>query len=775
MTEIWNCNNVTMRKRMFLTAILAEILLVLCCGAIGFFRFSGQKPFTYTADDMQLLYADGETETGSYADVSYTDVKSVVTPVFRLQNGIYEVHASFAGQGIVKAGLIYDQSRNGRELFDNDEFDVLPERKEFAFRVKIHEDSPVRLKLRLTGDAVEGDCIQLLEVRVTPSRLTCVYPVFLAAALLAAADLLAFGYCRYYRRWSSGRRTGFLILVFTFLFTSVPLFRPGMIHGKDMVFHLQRMEGLYQGLMSGQFPVRIQPEWLYGHGYAVSVFYGDIFLYFPALLRMIGFTVEEACKCYLLAVNAATAVIAFYSFRRIAGDDFSGMGGCILYLGSPYRLHCLFNLKMGRSGAMMFYPLIVAGFYLLFTEDVNSKEYKGLWKYLALGFTGLLMTHMLSGLMAAIYAALACLVFCRRVCRKETFLEIVKAAGSFILLNLWFLVPFLDYMLREELKINAGLGAAVEAETDYYSLMADFAQEGKNLFQLLTDRDSLGYALLLLVAVYIVLMPYQKKGEPLTKHGRCMLAWTLFSLWVCTKYFPVVELAKASTLICHYFLVTQYQLRFMSVTVVFAACLGALFLAGYMHGGEKKKAGLLVGVLLGVTVWQCDGYFQTTDASEIFLDAADLNFYSGKDNLDFAVGNGEYLPVAADQSQFTEEVVPQEGVTLGEVEREYLTWRVEAVNLSAEEKEITLPVLYYTGYRAYDVTTKTVLAAYLGDNGCVTVRVPGNYEGRFEMKYYVAWYWRAAEIVSLLSLSMYGICRTGIGKRWKKRRFEPGM
>lgn len=774
MTEIWNCDNSTMRKHIFWAVILAEALFILCYSMLIVCE-ERQKPLAYTADDMQLLYADGETEVGCYTDVSYTDVKSVVTPAFRLKDGIYEVQASFVGQGIVKAGLIYDQSRNGRELFDNDEFDVLPERKGFAFRVKIHEDSPVRLKLRLTGDAVEGDYIQLLEVQITPSRLTCVYPVFLAVALLAAADLLAFGYCRYYKRWSSGRRTGFLILVFTFLFTSAPVFREGMIPGKDVVFHLQRMEGLYQGLMSGQFPVRIQPEWLYGHGYAVSVFYGDVFLYFPALLRMVGFTVEEACKCYLLAVNAATAVIAFYSFSRIAGDDFSGMGGSILYLGSPYRLHCLFNLKIGRSGAMMFYPLIVAGFYLLFTEDVNSKEYKGLWKYLVFGFTGLLMTHMLSGLMAAVYAVLACLVFCRRVCRKETFLEITKAAGSFILLNFWFLVPFLDYMLRERMKINTGLGTVVEAGTDYYALMEDFAQEGRNLFQLLTDRNSLGYALLLLVAVYIVLMPYQKKEEPLTKCGRCMLVWTMFSLWVCTKYFPVVELSKASALICRYFLVTQFQLRFMSVTVVFAACLGALFLAGYTRGDERKKAGLLMGVLLGVTVWQCNGYFQTLDASETFLDAADLNFYKGHGGSGFSVGNGEYLPVAADQSLFTEEVVPQEEITLGEVEREYLTWRVEAVNSSAEEKEITLPVLYYTGYHAYDIRTKTALDAYLGDNGCVTVRVPGNYEGWFEMKYDEAWYWRAAEMVSLLSLFMYGMCRTGLWKRWKERRFKPEM
>ena len=47
---------------------------------------------------------------------------------------------------------------------------------------------------------------------------------------------------------------------------------------------------------------------------------------------------------------------------------------------------------------------------VLFTEDVDSKEYKKIWGYLTIGFTGLLMTHMLSGLMVAVYAVAACLV-----------------------------------------------------------------------------------------------------------------------------------------------------------------------------------------------------------------------------------------------------------------------------------------------------------------------------------------------------------------------------
>ena len=87
--------------------------------------------------------------------------------------------------------------------------------------------------------------------------------------------------------------------------------------GADGSFHLLRIEGLKETLLSGeQFPVRVQENWLYGHGYAVSSFYGDLPLLFPVLLRLIGFSLMDAYKLFVLAVLAGTAIIAYISFYR---------------------------------------------------------------------------------------------------------------------------------------------------------------------------------------------------------------------------------------------------------------------------------------------------------------------------------------------------------------------------------------------------------------------------------------------------------------------------
>ena len=67
-----------------------------------------------------------------------------------------------------------------------------------------------------------------------------------------------------------------------------PFLSGGVWHGSDLGYHLRRIENIAMGLADGQFPVRIQSDWLLGNGYAVGVFYGDILPYFPAALRLLG-------------------------------------------------------------------------------------------------------------------------------------------------------------------------------------------------------------------------------------------------------------------------------------------------------------------------------------------------------------------------------------------------------------------------------------------------------------------------------------------------------
>lgn len=168
-----------------------------------------------------------------------------------------------------------------------------------------------------------------------------------------------------YKNCPVGKRKIYISLLLIIAFASYPVFSYFLYNTHDISFHLLRIQGLKEGLLSGQFPVRIQPNWLNGYGYGVSVFYGALFLYVPAFLTLIGFQIQTAYKVYILLVNTATCLIAYYCFRKVFADDKAGVLASLLYTLAPYRLTNLYiRAAVGEYTAMVFLPLIFYGLFL---------------------------------------------------------------------------------------------------------------------------------------------------------------------------------------------------------------------------------------------------------------------------------------------------------------------------------------------------------------------------------------------------------------------------
>lgn len=115
------------------------------------------------------------------------------------------------------------------------------------------------------------------------------------------------------------RKNGIVLLVII-MFISIPLFYGKIYDGHDLDFHLQRINGIYHGLLDGKINTKIQPCWYDDYGYAVGIFYGDLFLYFPAALRCIGMSIVASYKCFVFAINVLTVLISNYCFSKIWGQ-----------------------------------------------------------------------------------------------------------------------------------------------------------------------------------------------------------------------------------------------------------------------------------------------------------------------------------------------------------------------------------------------------------------------------------------------------------------------
>ena len=78
-----------------------------------------------------------------------------------------------------------------------------------------------------------------------------------------------------------------IVLLISFAFCILLLFDHLYI-GADLGFHISRIKGLADSLSAHQLTAYISPYTNNGFGYAMGLFYGDIFLYPFAFLYLVG-------------------------------------------------------------------------------------------------------------------------------------------------------------------------------------------------------------------------------------------------------------------------------------------------------------------------------------------------------------------------------------------------------------------------------------------------------------------------------------------------------
>ena len=102
-------------------------------------------------------------------------------------------------------------------------------------------------------------------------------------------------------------RVCFVLLSYA-LIASLPMFVGFLPVMDDLVFSSVRIEGIKDAILEGQIPAIILPNSLLGYGYADPVFYPNLLLYFPAIMRILGFTFMESYKTFVFLIGRVVAM-----------------------------------------------------------------------------------------------------------------------------------------------------------------------------------------------------------------------------------------------------------------------------------------------------------------------------------------------------------------------------------------------------------------------------------------------------------------------------------
>ncbi len=484
----------------------------------------------------------------------------------------------------------------------------------------------------------------------------------------------------------------------------------------DTRSHMLRIEGIARGLLDGQFPVILAPNYFNEYG-QLTFLYPNIFLYPFACLRLLNVSMTAAYRTMAVSVNILTAFCAYKASIVIFSSRKTRLITVLLYLFLPYRMLIMLNSLLpvggGAAGSGMaaaFLPLIISGCYLLINNDRSAI------KYLLAGISGVLNSHILTLLLLSCFLALMFILNIRLLFSQKAsrLIMILKTVFLTLILNFGMLFIFLNCYFSDWDKKRILWG-------DFVSGLIGFS----HIFHY--PRICL-YITAIVFSLILLIMKRKQMSRPdvILVSELTVIAALIFML--TTKVTPWTFLFEHFPAIKSIVLYLQFPdrlymlfetLMLFSILIIYTRTYRESSSTGYIHSIFSGYIPACVLILLLIlSMWESYSAYFRSDILLIDRVCGDINTF---DQLDYVPEDFNADSYAADAAYLTD----SEGNTVYEgvdsLSYSKVGTHIE-YSYSSGSKDLTgvFPLTYYKGYRAYNENGRA-LPLYCSDNGRVSV------------------------------------------------------
>lgn len=629
------------------------------------------------------------------------------------------------------------------------------------------------LTLRVTETLAEGQTFALQSVTLTEQPVWRVTSLVGWLLLFAVADALLS--LLFLGRTPRAPRCGWgvvLLLAGGIVLASLPYCADFLYTGHDLRFHCYRIWAAGQALADGQFPVRMFTDGFHGYGAATPLYYCDLFLYIPALLYNAFLPLQTCYQIYVLLVNTATMLLAYYSFARIGEHRLYGAVAAFAYTLCAYRLtNMMIRASVGEYTAMTFLPLVALGAWAIARHERPTARD---WLPLGLGMAGIVQSHLLTTELAAIFLALFWICNLQVMVRPPRLLAALEAVLTAVGLTAWFLLPCMQTLNGQKIMISDVHPAPLQSTGTYLIQLLGFFGVSSGSSGAGTAGDmplTLGLAgcLALGLALWCCLRRDCWQKTPDTQRRwlglRGSLALCLLAMWMSTTSFPWDWLAnKLPQKIVDILLKPQFSWRYLAVAVVLAGVISVLALRLTEELAPRLARGVAVALVVS-TLLYVGAFYRDYAYSK---DTITLISTETVTDFPYETMGYDYLPAGADLATFdrVQATTRDEDVTavwLGQ-------GNLECQNDTDSTAEVELPLLAYQHYTARDAATGELLPLTENEQHCLRVTLPAGYRGTVQVRYTPPFAWRIAELVTVATaLGLAGWAVQGYRRRRRER------
>lgn len=661
----------------------------------------------------------------------YSSVAS--TPNYVMNRGIYKVSLTYS---VDQEGSVLELWEQGSKIAA---WPIGTAEKELTAEFALSRDAKeLQFRVNYSGNGT----LTLKKFSLAPRTLFYTDTYFLIAVFLLL-HLVGWLYLRSGRRISGERLVDACVILGAALLATTPIMHTYLYNADDLCYHLARLEGLKDGILDGQvIPVNILPEGLQNNGY-MNAMYPYLFLYIGALLRICRVSLAFSYKVLLFLANLGSAVCAYAAVKSMVKSRRSVLLSVVLYTLMPYRFtNILSRGDLGETLALIFWPMLIAGLYHIVMGDRKK------WYFLVIGFSGALQSHILSVAYVAAVCVLTVLLYCVRIVKDKRYVELIKAAALTVLLNLWYVVPFVYYYYNEE------LDKEVLRWSGYYEQSINLSNMTQSLSLYNKQYFSLGLALLGCLGIGVIYLLCEKRGRVSGIDGYMIYLFALGCIFtfMTTGYFPSRAL-MGNDFFTNIATMLQFPWRFLGPASACFLFVGAVCLArsAFLKPYRNVVAAMLIGLNLLVIVTV------PTDNNHVpYKNAQSLASKGHETKLGTSVGlfyPHEWRLMGATDDKLTTSVVLSDigDVSVRDFKKEGTKAAVSYTAVSPEAY-IELPLQNYLGYRAKDELGQPVKIEQ-GDGGRMRFSVNGDgAEHRIYVRYGPVPGFVIADVVSALAV-----------------------
>lgn len=414
------------------------------------------------------------------------------------------------------------------------------------------------------------------ELSLSEYRLNSEKPYYTDTYFLALLWIVCIGIFFWKFSWfTSGKGRYILVICAVGIIVSLPLFTDFMGNGHDLFYHLQRVNGVAKSIiLKDHFPIRVNTAFNYGYGQVNPIMYPELFLYIPGALCALGVSLLISIKFFLVLINLATGIIGFYSIRTVAKER-TAFAFSIIYMLAPYRLNNLYaRFALGEFLAMTFLPVLFVGIW-----HIVRGNYKKWWMGM-IGCCCVLQAHLLTTEMSILFTAGFVLLNFRFLLDKNRILAALKAVILSVGLNLWYLIPLIQFMGYNFRLVESPKNLAENGV--YFSQMFStiYSPEGDKVIGSTYHDMALSVGLTLLIGILAFLL-YRKaitKGkDDKEKFLHCCLILGAVAMYMASWLFPW-QIIYQSDALAKLFGIIQFSWRFLVFVTLFFSIITAYVL-----------------------------------------------------------------------------------------------------------------------------------------------------------------------------------------------------